>query len=126
MRAFFAAVEVVEVEAEEVEGVVVDGDAGTVVGVVALACPPAAAFAASVTEDVEVVDREDPMRKDKKCELARRASIERRWPMKKKKRQSECILLFHFLQLLNLSGIQEQTSSPSPAPLSLFALCAPS
>lgn len=99
LRAFFAAVveavEAVEAEAkEEVEGavVVVDGDgdvAGTVVAVVSLVSPPAAsAFAASVTgEDVEVVEREAPIRKDKKCELARRASIERL--LAKKKREFE-------------------------------------
>ena len=75
-------VEVVEVAAEEVEGVVVavvvvvDGD--IVVVVASLASPPATAFAASVPEDAEVVDREAPMRKDKKCVPARRASIERR------------------------------------------------
>ena len=98
VRGFFGAVEVeaeeVEVEVEVEEGVAVDAD------VVAFASLPAAAFAASSVprDDVEFVDdREAPMLRREKNELARRASSIRAAAIRNEKSVRPLFTFFFFL-----------------------------
>ena len=97
VRGFFGAVEVeaeeVEVEVEVEEGVAVDAD-------VAFASLPAAAFAASSVprDDVEFVDdREAPMLRREKNELARRASSIRAAAIRNEKSVRPLFTFFFFL-----------------------------